>query len=608
MLNNNLGFLDKKHSKLIRNLEVSIDEEKFKVIETKNGFKTVTINVEDKPILLHSKYNPQREAERLINKFDLDYLNFIIVLGFGFGYHILELFEKIKDRDIQIFVIEKDITLFKEALKYQDFSMLFKSENFHLLINEELEEYKIYDFISKNIDIVFSKFKILSLPAAIKYAPGYYKTVVEEINYLLDKIIINKATAVNEGKLWHENRLKNLNLFINNIGIDKLIDVAQDKPAIVVAAGPSLNKNIGYLKKVQGRALIICVDAALKSLLDKGIIPDVVVVLDGKKSIFKFFEGVNYDKLKDSILAAPAQIQPKIFNDWSGYIVLTCLEDHIVKWLERYTGYKGRIVIGGSVSHVGFEFALSIGADPIIFVGQDLSFSEDATHVTGAANNKDKKQHEKKTKKKLFRIKDINGDLVWTRNDFYTYLKWYNYNIKKINESNHKRKFIDATEGGVRIEGTELMTLKEVINKYCQDEDNIKEKIITKISTFEAEWDEKLILDLKNVIDDLDKIKKLAQKGLKRIDRLLASSFADFEETNKKLKEINVKIDNLKDNIIFFESDLYDIYVQKKKNSTDNIYILNQFVDFYNRLIKGSKRVSEILNENYQQLISEEDN
>ena len=50
--------------------------------------------------------------------------------------------------------------------------------------------------------------------------------------------------------------------------------------AIIVCPGPSLQKNISVLKKVKGRALIICVLHALKALKENGITPDIVIHTD----------------------------------------------------------------------------------------------------------------------------------------------------------------------------------------------------------------------------------------------------------------------------------------------------------------------------------------
>ena len=58
-----------------------------------------------------------------------------------------------------------------------------------------------------------------------------------------------------------------------------------DITGIVVAAGPSLNKNIKELKRAKGKAFIIAVDTALKPLLREGIIPDMFFIVDAMKPL-----------------------------------------------------------------------------------------------------------------------------------------------------------------------------------------------------------------------------------------------------------------------------------------------------------------------------------
>ena len=54
----------------------------------------------------------------------------------------------------------------------------------------------------------------------------------------------------------------------------------EGKAAIIVCPGPSLAKNVELLKKIEGKALIICVLHALKDLQQRGINPDIVVHID----------------------------------------------------------------------------------------------------------------------------------------------------------------------------------------------------------------------------------------------------------------------------------------------------------------------------------------
>lgn len=64
---------------------------------------------------------------------------------------------------------------------------------------------------------------------------------------------------------------------------------------------------------------------------------------------------------------------------------------------------------------------------------------------------------------------------VPTRGDFKMYLEWYNQYIKDCKEYRKQFKVINATEGGAKIDGTEVMTLKDAIDRECKKEIDIQE-------------------------------------------------------------------------------------------------------------------------------------
>lgn len=65
-----------------------------------------------------------------------------------------------------------------------------------------------------------------------------------------------------------------------------------DIPVIIVSAGPSLDKNVKELRKAQGKAFIIVVDAALRTVLQAGVQPDIVCTID-PESPERFLRGWN---------------------------------------------------------------------------------------------------------------------------------------------------------------------------------------------------------------------------------------------------------------------------------------------------------------------------
>ncbi len=68
----------------------------------------------------------------------------------------------------------------------------------------------------------------------------------------------------------------NITDIINQYGVGTLTNElknndSENYAAFIVSAGPSLDKNVDELKKIQGRAMIMAVDTALKPLLKKKV-------------------------------------------------------------------------------------------------------------------------------------------------------------------------------------------------------------------------------------------------------------------------------------------------------------------------------------------------
>ena len=68
------------------------DEKRPEIQETRSGEKTVAIASGDKrPVFLHSRYDPVKEANQLVGGVVTDDKFCFVVGGLGLGYHILAL-------------------------------------------------------------------------------------------------------------------------------------------------------------------------------------------------------------------------------------------------------------------------------------------------------------------------------------------------------------------------------------------------------------------------------------------------------------------------------------------------------------------------------------
>lgn len=584
MLEKNLAAIAKKYPTYPALIKHSTQGIVFQVIDAKNHSKTIEIADGESFFLVHSKYNPEKEAERMIKDLDLSGLNSIIVIGFGLGYHLLQLYQQIKKTGIKLFIIVTKPELLKESLKHNDFTGLFKADLVYLYLQEDINTNQLGDFIGRRIDQVYENIGICLLPAYKKYDKLNYKLILSEIKYILKMIKLNQNTIIKRSYSWEENLIGNLSLFLKNQGIEPLKGVLRNEPAIIVSAGPSLKKNVAYLKKVKGKALIIAVDAVLANLLGKDVIPDIVMVLDGYKYTLKHFEGLDYSKFKDTILVGAPQFFHNIFAEWPGPVVFAPtygMTEKLINWVENLSTFKGRIKIGGSIAHLAFGFAYHIGANPIVLIGQDLAFTDGFTHAEGVAYNA-KVSDSMKNSKVYFEIEDIHGNSVWTQSQLYQYLQWFNREINDIKQQNKRIKFINATEGGAKIEGTEVMSLQDAINKYCQMKIKAAEKIKNKVNAFNPVYDQGIVISVvQELINNLNKLKRLAQNALQLLDQNGSNHLCS------ELKEINDKIYQIKDKVMLYESAIFLLSQTKLENTFDLLSIY--------QTLSGSSQFTSIL-------------
>src|SRR5690606_7458420 len=81
------------------------------------------------------------------------------------------------------------------------------------------------------------------------------------------------------------------------------------RPAIVVSPGPSLARNIEWLKQVQGRALLLAPLQVLRRLHAEGIRADFALVLDAidqSQGAIDFLRGIPDEDLPDLIASTCA--------------------------------------------------------------------------------------------------------------------------------------------------------------------------------------------------------------------------------------------------------------------------------------------------------------
>ncbi|HAK47516.1 MAG TPA: hypothetical protein DCO79_16545, partial [Spirochaeta sp.] len=239
------------------------------VSETAEGLSTARIDNH----WIQSSRHPVKEAQKLVQSGISKKNGLCLVFGFGLGYHVEALMEQFPD--LQLLIIEPEPELFLGALELRDFSALIESENTGFLLN--LTPASLSSILSQ---FNTANFQSIKLRSVYERNLDYYQSVDEEFKTFIRKKETNMNTLNRFGRTWTRNLFRNIEVFKNAGDSGLLYDRFKEVPAIVIAAGPSLDELLPLLPELKKRSLLICVDTALKAVLSSGTAPDFAVVVD----------------------------------------------------------------------------------------------------------------------------------------------------------------------------------------------------------------------------------------------------------------------------------------------------------------------------------------
>ncbi|MBU3142338.1 motility associated factor glycosyltransferase family protein [Clostridium sp. CF012] len=512
-------------------------EESFLLEKSKDNRYVVKVSRGTKRCYIGSKYSVENDIDKCISKLtEYDMETTIIIFGVGAGEHILRLINS-TCKSNNILVVEPDKNILKLFFESEISQEILSCNRITIcLIDEDLKSalYQCleYDKISNTKFATYANYNELYTDEL--------RFCLEELNNFLTASKLNDFTLTEFSKQYFNNYTKNLKAIVNGYTINTLKDSFKSVPAIIVSAGPSLDKNIGKVKELQDKFIIICGARTLKPLLKNGVKPDFIFIIDPVDTNMKFFENVTeYDV-------------PLVFIGVANY---KAVHNHMGKKIyckNSYTeGYSETLLgknmdslfQGGSVAHPCTDLAVYMGCEPVVFIGQDLAYTNGKTHAS-IANLEDFNIEKDSIKNDIY-VKDIYGGMVVTDKPMDYYRKRFEDYIQMKKDTT----FINATEGGANIQGTVIMKLEEASMIYGK---NIVNKNVDKFLEKESENDvEKVKRELTKILDSYNELKKLCLIGLKHMQQLnkydIVKQQKQVIKILKKLHEINSKIMNNKE-------------------------------------------------------------
>ncbi|AXX93544.1 hypothetical protein CPU12_11370 [Malaciobacter molluscorum LMG 25693] len=447
-----------------------------------------------------------------------------IFIGVGSGVHLNEVYKKIDS--MNTLIIEPDIELFRISLFTADYT-LFEEGNKKLFLsvgeNEIEREETLADFSYyhnyMNYNIKHHLFWI-------------------EYKYILDQIIDffgnNSATSFPFDAVLNvlertTKFMRNKELFLKNSLVQKNAPL-KNKKVLIISAGPSLDKNIDWIKQNQDKFVIICVDVILRKLEKNNIIPDIVVSIDPSYLCGEYLTTENKDFLKNSAIIFLSQQEESVLEKVK----------HLNYYFSQVFPLSKELGYSFSLPNVGtFSFAIAIflKANEIYLVGNDAAFNQEtgSRYASDSSHKIKDFSHDEKYEKddtliSSYDIIEVKGnfkDKIKSNRILLTFKKDYESYLFSLDEKVKKSLKAYNLSDGAYMEG--LIPLKKEnidLSKFTKKEfnvNNVLQSISCEVKDLDFKDDAKILTKMITRVNKFKKIKVNSRDDLlaKKLDIMI---------------------------------------------------------------------------------------
>ena len=422
-----------------------------------------------------------------------------IFFGVGLGLHVKEIDKKINS-DFYL-LVEDDLELFRLSMFVTDYSKLARHSSLYFCIFEE-------DSVAKTIMTLFLEDGFMH---------NHYIKFLQTLHLDESKIrTFQEVVASQTHQLFPYHayfkkyltpleHLKNGYKFLNLNS-----DIFKGKKVLLLAAGPSLEKNLKWVKEHHKSFITIALTSTLGTLEKEGIIPDIITHLDPFKegSLPHLQRLKNKDYFKKPICLFGSQTPPELVEMFDKKRVFI---------FENGTSYKKGFgsVTATCVGSMSYAISLALGSSEIYLLGLDLAIDEKSgsTHTSTHSHREkldlsrlDKLEKEFSFKKSLIKVKGNFKDEVLTTPNFYMSIE----NIIINNSKNKKdyQKVYNLSDGAFFANTIPTKIEDIVLKDDCKKETLFKEFL--DISSDELTYEE--VESIKSMYQHSQKIKDILSR------------------------------------------------------------------------------------------------
>jgi hypothetical protein len=310
---------------------------------------------------------------------------------------------------------------------------------------------KAYELAFKALEPYFEFF------AEGKVSINWHKEVYTQYNKLCKAIedaalhytrVCLSSVGVRALRGWHHLLNSCLNLQKKFYSFNELKGCLKNSGAVLVGAGPSLDKSYELLKHLQSKMTLIACDGALPSLYRANIMPDLIISVDDTEKVWRYFA-----PLKDAEELLTLMVPESCWalqRYCKGKFLMAQTSKSYNNFLldEALHNNLPTLNTGLCVGHSALNTALFMGASKIIMVAFDLGYDETGSfhpadmpvpyfHITPPPESN------------ITYVQGNDGKTVKTDLSMFAYLREFERLIEEA-----KIPVWNATAGGALIKGT----------------------------------------------------------------------------------------------------------------------------------------------------------
>jgi hypothetical protein len=424
---------------------------KFATLTAASGDVTLRYN----GILIHSTHDPVREGDALSR--DVQPGDVVVLYGYGLGYHLPPLLEAVGDAGF-VLAVELNPDLLGAAMALRDQTAVLNHPRFHLIFGEQegAVAAEISRYMSGLGGAGGNGLRVKFHSPSLQCIPERFARITNALEILL----MERRVPAVFGDLECVNFFFNKETVAGNPGIADLRGVHANQPALLAAAGPSLDDILPYLQTARSRGLVLAsVDTSLPILARWGAAPDYVFSLDPQEESFSHFAD-HLDGPTKLIFTSTANC--RVVHCYRGKKYSVFKEGHALNEnFKEWVTAKGVTRAGGSVSCLGLDGLLQMGCDPIILAGQDCAFTGNRFYSTYSKHNElwlDTVEtnrtltvcHKENSKRhKVVSVQEDEDKRLLTNQMMYSYLR----NVEQIAAAYPRRTIYSLCSHGAQIDG-----------------------------------------------------------------------------------------------------------------------------------------------------------